>query len=226
MRPPPEPKPEPEPEPAEADTPPTAAQVRARKPRRFLVGLEGVAILTPALRPRILGIDRRFLGETTTLGGVGVFGRWRAVDWLALDLAVRSGSIRFQGDEGGASIAEDVLLAEAGALLFLARGDIGHLAIDGGLGGLAHQISYTAADGTSGRQRVGAALFRVGLDIELLLTRLAFVISLRAHGVVTDRARTRVSGALFEGAPEALRQAPLPVFQTYVIGSAGVAYRF
>ncbi|MCA9660572.1 MAG: hypothetical protein KC486_19680 [Myxococcales bacterium] len=208
------------------DERPPAAPTADGKPRRFMIGLEGVALLTPALRPQLIRVDRRYVGETTTLGGAGVFGRWRAVDRIALDLGVRAGSLRFQDAEKGDLVAQDLILAELGALLFLARGEIGHLAIDAGFGGLAHQIRYSTAGGLEGTQRVGAALFRTGLDIELLLKRLAFVISLRAYGVITDRDRTSSKGTIFEGVDPALRSAPVPVYQTYVIGSAGVAYRF
>ncbi|MEZ4453623.1 MAG: hypothetical protein R3B09_29480 [Nannocystaceae bacterium] len=208
----------------EAPAPRRRGSTRAR---RFLFGLEGVAMLTPSIQPRILELDRRYVGPTTTLGGVGVFGRWRAVPWLSLDVGVRSGSLRLRKTESGDLISQDLFLAEVGALLYLARGEIGQLALDGGLGGLVHQIGYARGDGSgSGTQRVGAALFRVGLDIELLLTRIAFVISLRAYGVVTDRKRTVARGDLFDGVDAAGRQAPVPTFQTYVIGTGGLAYRF
>ena len=62
--------------------------------------------------------------------------------------------------------------------------------------------------------------------LELLLGRFALTFSLRAHGVVTNAARTRATGPLFSGAEESLRRAPLPRFQTYLLGSAGLLYRF
>lgn len=178
----------------------------------------------PPLRPRVAALDARYLGNSVTLGGVGALARVRLVPELALELAVRSGSLRYRS--GDDLISQDLLLAELGALLFLARGDIGHFALDTGVGGLAHAIRYDLAGGLVGAQLVGAFSVRVGADLELLLRRVALTFSLRAHGVVTDPARTRARGPLFEGADPALRQAPLPRFQTYLLGSAGLLYRF
>ncbi|HFE47439.1 MAG TPA: hypothetical protein ENJ18_18445 [Nannocystis exedens] len=191
-----------------------------------MVGLEGIALQTAPLHTQLIRFDRRYLGQSTTLGGAGLFGRWRANERIALDLGVRSGSLRLQGSEGHDLVAQDLLLAEFATLLYIAHGEIGHLAIDGGFGGLAHQIRYSRSDGREGTQRAGAALFRVGLDIELLLKRIAFVISLRTYGVITDRKRTSAQGTIFEGIDPELRLVPLPVFQTHMIGAAGVAYRF
>lgn len=205
----------------------TDAKPRSQtSPRRFMIGLEGVALQTAPLHTRLVRFDRRYIGQNTTLGGAGIFGRWRANDRVALDLGVRSGTLRVERAESEDLVAQDLLLAELGALLYIAHGEIGHLAVDGGVGGLGHQIRYSSSDGREGTQRVGAALFRVGLDIELLLNRLAFVISLRAYGVITDRKRTRSEGTIFEGVEPSLRLAPVPVFQTHMIGAAGVAYRF
>jgi len=190
-----------------------------------MIGIEAVAIQAPPLHTHLIRFDRRYIGQNTTLGGAGIFGRWRANDRIALDLGVRSGSLRVQR-ESDDLVAQDLLIAELGALLYLAHGEIGHLAIDGGLGGLGHQIRYSRSDGLEGTQRVGALLFRVGVDVEILLKRLAFVISLRAYGVITDRKRTQSRGAIFEGEDPAYRLAPVPVFQTNMVGTAGVAYRF
>jgi len=197
-----------------------------RSTRRFMVGLEGVALQTAPLHTHLIRFDRRYIGRNTTLGGAGIFGRWRANDRVALDLGVRSGTLRVERAESEEFVAQDLLLAELGALLYIAHGEVGHLAIDGGFGGLGHQIRYSRRDGREGAQRVGGALFRAGLNIELLLNRLAFVISLRAYGVITARKRTRSEGTIFEGVEPSLRLAPVPVFQTHMIGSAGMAYRF
>ncbi len=210
----------------EAETEADAKPRTETSARRFMVGLEGVALQTAPLHTRLIRFDRRYIGQNTTLGGAGIFGRWRANDRIALDLGVRSGTLRVERAESEDLVAQDLLLAELGALFYIAHGEIGHLAVDGGVGGLGHQIRYSRGDGREGTQRVGAALFRVGLDIELLLNRLAFVISLRAYGVITDRRRTRSEGTIFEGVEPSLRLAPVPVFQTHMIGAAGVAYRF
>lgn len=62
--------------------------------------------------------------------------------------------------------------------------------------------------------------------LELRLRRLAFTASLRSYGVITDVARTRSRGLLFADADAAERRAPLAVFQTHLLGSVGIAYRF
>jgi hypothetical protein len=192
--------------------------------RRWALGIEGVALQIPPLRPRVAGLDARYLGNSVTTGGVGALARVRVRPELALELAVRSGSLRYRS--GADLLSQDLLLAELGALLFLARGDIGHFALDAGVGGLGHRIRYELDGGRTGAQLVGAFTVRVGADLELLLRRVALTFSLRAYGVVTDLARTRASGALFAGASAALRQAPLPRYQTYLLGSAGLLYRF
>lgn len=206
--------------PAPAEAEPRLSERRPR--RRWSLGVEGVALQIPPLRPRVVDLDARYLGNTVTLGGVGALARLRLVPELALELAVRSGSVRYRS--GGDLISQDLVLAELGALLFLARGDVGHFALDAGIGGLAHGIRYELEDGRVGAQLVGAFSVRVGADLELLLRRVAVTVSLRGHGIVTDTARTRALGPLFAGS--AHREAPLPTFQTYLLGSAGLLYRF
>ncbi|HEY8380156.1 MAG TPA: hypothetical protein VIK91_26885, partial [Nannocystis sp.] len=192
--------------------------------RRWAIGIEGVALQIPPLRPRVATLDARYLGNSVTTGGVGALARVRVRPELALELAVRSGSLRYRSRAD--LISQDLLLAELGALLFLARGDIGHFALDAGVGGLGHRIRYELAGGRTGAQLVGAFTVRVGADLELLLRRVAVTFSLRAYGVVTDLARTRATGPIFADAAPALRQAPLPRYQTYLLGSAGLLYRF
>jgi hypothetical protein len=192
--------------------------------RRWALGLEGVGLQIPPLRPRVADLDPRYLGGSVTLGGVGAVGRVRVVPEIAIELAVRSGSVRYRS--AGDLVSQDVLLAEIGALVFLARGEVGQFAFDAGVGGLAHSIRYELGSGQSGAQLAPAFSVRVGADLELLLGRFALTFSLRAHGVVTDAARTRATGPLFSGADESLRRAPLPRFQTYLLGSAGLLYRF
>lgn len=198
--------------------------VPAPRERRFLLGIEGVGVMAPALRPRITSIDGRYLGGSVTLGGVGVVGRFQAVPRIGLELGVRSGSLRYRNKAD--VISQDMVMAELGVLLYVLRGKVGHFAVDAGGGGMVHAIRYELAGRPSGTQLVGAGLVHIGADLELRLRRIAFTASLRALGVVTDVARTRTGGALFTGASEALRRAPVAVFQTYLLGSVGIAYRF
>ncbi len=197
---------------------------RAPRERRFLLGIEGLGVMVPALRPRITTFDARYLGSSVTLGGVGIFGRVQAAPRIGLELGVRSGSLRYRNQAD--VISQDMVLAELGVLLYLLRGKVGHFAVDGGGGGLFHAIRYELAGRPNGAQIVGGGLVHVGADLELRLRRIAFTASLRALGVVTDVARTRARGALFDGASEAQRRVPVAVFQTYLLGSVGVAYRF
>jgi hypothetical protein len=54
----------------------------------------------------------------------------------------------------------------------------------------------------------------------------AFVLSFRSYGVFTMRDQVRNRGALFAQATREARRAPVATLQTYLIGSAGIAYRF
>lgn len=205
-----------------------AAEPRPRRveprPRRFMVGIEGVGLQVPALRPRITTIDPRYLGRSVTLGGFGLFGRWQAANIVGLELGVRSGSLRYRNTRD--VISQDMVMGEAGVLLYLARGAIGQLALDAGGGALVHAIRYELEGRPTGTQIVRAGLIRVGVDLELRLRRLAFTASLRSYGVISDVARTHTRGPLFEDVSEAVRRAPVAVFQTHLLGSVGIAYRF
>ncbi len=189
-----------------------------------MVGIEGLGLQVPALRPRVSVIDPRYLGRSVTLGGFGLFGRWQAARIIGLELGVRSGSLRYHNR--GDVISQDMVMGEAGVLLYVARGTIGQLAVDAGGGGMMHAIRYELADRPGGTQIVGAGFVRVGVDLELRLRRVAFTASLRSYGVISDVARTRSSGELFADVSEAMRRAPVAVFQTHLLGSIGIAYRF
>nr|WP_293179302.1 hypothetical protein [Nannocystis sp.] len=203
---------------------PTTATAADPRPRRFMVGIEGLGLQVPALRPRVSVIDPRYLGRSVTLGGFGLFGRWQAARIIGLELGVRSGSLRYHNR--GDVISQDMVMGEAGVLLYVARGTIGQLAVDAGGGGMMHAIRYELADRPGGTQIVGAGFVRVGVDLELRLRRVAFTASLRSYGVISDVARTRSSGELFADVSEAMRRAPVAVFQTHLLGSIGIAYRF
>jgi hypothetical protein len=216
------------PQPKRADPGPLRLEPRSRRaeprPRNFMVGIEGVGLQVPALRPRITTIDPRYLGRSVTLGGFGLFGRWQAAKIVGLEVGVRSGSLRYRN--AADVISQDMVMGEAGVLLYLYRGNIGQLAIDTGGGALVHAIRYELAERPTGTQIVRAGLIRVGVDLEVRLRRLAFTASLRSYGVISDVARTHTRGPLFADVSEALRRAPVAVFQTHLFGSVGIAYRF
>jgi hypothetical protein len=191
--------------------------------RRFLLGVEGVVVQAPPLRPEIVRFDPRFLGRSASLGGLGVVGRLQLHPRIGVEAVVRSGSVRYAGrdDDDGPVVSQDQVMADLGVLLYVARGDIAQLAFDAGVGGMGTRVVYEL--GREGTQLFGSGVVRVGADIEFLTKRIAFVVSVRSYGVLTDRDRVRQRGALLEG--RSLR-APVAALQTFFVASAGVAYRF
>jgi hypothetical protein len=197
----------------------------AARARRFMVGLEGVGMQVPTLKTPIATVDPRFVGSTTTLGGVGLFGRFRPRPIVGVDLGVRSGSVRYKGEEDDDVMSQDLLAVDAGVLLYLAHGEVGQLALGAGMGGLCHRVRYEFDD-RRGTQTFGSGLVRLGADAEFLVKRVAFVLSLRSYGVFTARDNVANRGAIMRDASENARRAPVETLQTFVVASAGVAYRF
>lgn len=198
-------------------------QQRRRKPRRVLIAIEGVAMQVPTLRPDVVTLDRRFLGATTTLGGAGLLTRFRPNPWIAIEGGIRTGSVRYRSfaDET-LQVSQDLVLFEAGVLLYVARGRYAHLGVDAGGGGFYNRLRYVTVD-SEGVQSYGSGALRVGLNLEVLLRRIAFVFSLRSYGLIASR-YARVSGPLFDGSETT--QTPVAHLQTYLVGSFGVGYRF
>lgn len=218
------------PEPAVVDSsssPSPTEPATTPKVRRFMVGLEGVGMQVPALRSPVVDIDPRFTGHTVAMGGLGAFGRWRMVPLVGLDLGVRSGSVRYRDDasDANAVVSYDLLMAEAGLNLFVARGDIGHLGLEAGGGGMFNLIRYDVGDERSS-QAFGSGFVRAGVGAELLTRRVAFLFALRVYGVMTDTASAKNRGELFAGQSKRALAAAVAPLQTFVVGSLGVAYRF
>ncbi len=206
-----------------------AVQGRAKGPpdgRAFAVGVEGAVLTTPPLRTRAVYIDPRFVGRSMALGGLGVFGRYRPSAFIGFDASVRTGSVRLRAEDNDTTVSSDQVMAEGGALLYLGRGDVSQFALSGGIGGLFHRVRYELDSGLDGTQTFGAFTIRVGAEAEFLVNRIAFVLSFRTYGIITPRSRANSTGALFEGRSESDRLAPVATFQTYLAGSAGIAYRF
>jgi hypothetical protein len=201
----------------------------AAKERKFLVGLEAVGLQVPALRSPVVGIDPRFSGETVAMGGLGAFGRWRPVPLVGIDLGIRSGSVRYRNTRGETEsvVSQDLLMPEAGFELFVARGDVGHLELDAGGGGMFNSIRYELGpDSERSTQTFGSGFIRAGVGAELLTKRIAFVFTLRVYGVLTDTERVKNTGPAFIGLPDSAKQAAVPALQTFVVGALGIAYRF
>jgi hypothetical protein len=213
------------PEPASKDEAEPAKKDAGVTSRRFMVGLEAVGLQVPALRSMVADIDPRFVGSTATMGGAGLFGRFRAVPLVAVELAVRSGSVRYRDDADDDVVSQDLILADTGVLLYLARGEVGQLALDAGIGGIFNRVKYELAD-REGTQAFGSGFVRVGVDAEFLVKRVAFVLSLRSYGVFTVRENVRNKGEIMAQASADARRAPAPALQTFVAAAAGVAYRF
>ena len=223
--------------PAEAPTPAAKAEAPGGDPkddapkgppdgRAWALGVEGSILTTPALRTRVVYIDPRFVGRSTALGGLGVFGRYRPLSFIGFDANIRSGSLRMRSQDDDTTISTDQVLADVGALLYLGRGKVSQFALSSGLGGQFQRVRYELDSGLRGTQAFGAFTIRVGAEAEFLVGRVAFVLSFRTYGVVTPRANTRSSGGLFEGKTGEDTKAPVAAFQTYLAGSAGIAYRF
>lgn len=194
--------------------------------RAFALGVEGTILTAPPLRTRVVYVDPRFVGRSTALGGLGVFGRYRPLSFIGFDANIRTGSMRLRAQEDDTTISTDQVLADLGALLYLGRGKVSQFALSGGLGGQFQRVRYELDSGLRGTQSFGAFTIRVGAEAEFLVNRVAFVLSFRTYGVVTPRKNARSSGALFNGRSGEDTYAPVAAFQTYLAGSAGIAYRF
>ena len=194
--------------------------------RAWALGVEGTILTTPPLRTRVVYVDPRFVGRSTALGGLGVFGRYRPLSFIGFDANIRTGSLRLRAEDDDTTISTDQVLADVGALLYLGRGKVSQFAVSSGLGGQFQRVRYELDSGVRGTQSFGAFTIRVGAEAEFLVNRVAFVLSFRTYGVVTPRSNTRTTGALFEGRSAADTDAPVATLQTYLAGSAGIAYRF
>jgi hypothetical protein len=199
-------------------------EAEARRPRRFLVGLEGVGFQVPALDPQAARFDPRYVGRTVALGGAGLLARALVAPFVALEFGARSGSVRYRSESRADVVSHDLVTFELGTVLWLVRGDVARLGIDGGVGGVFQRVAYEIGEDPRSTQRFGSLLARAGADAEFVLRRVAVVLSLRSYGIVTGRERTHVSGPAFEG--DASAAAPVSTYQTYLAASAGLAYRF
>ncbi|MEE9383445.1 MAG: hypothetical protein V3V08_08530 [Nannocystaceae bacterium] len=203
--------------------------LQAGPQRRFMIGIEAVGMQVPPLRSTVVKIDRRTVGDTATLGGVGLFFRFRPTDPVGVDATIRSGSLRYV-DTSRASdsvISQDVVSADIGTIFYLARGEMGGVGVDAGLGGIYNRVGYALGEDPASSESFGSFMARVGFNVELVTTRVAFVFAVRSLGVITPRGGSTQEGPAFQGATTAKRRPPpSPTFQTFVVGSAGIAYRF
>lgn len=201
----------------------TAARVPPTGPPpdglRFMIGLEGLIFSAPPLKAPRLRIDPRNVGRSVAMGGIGLFGRFRPISAIAVEVGVRSGSVRYNSQTSNASMSQDQIAADAAVLVYLARGQIAQFALSGGMGGMWNRIGYEYAGDTS-RQTFGSVVFRVGGEAEFLLKRVAFVLAFRNYAVLTPRDRVNNRGQ-DEDAP-----APVATFQSALMGSVGIAFRF
>ena len=190
-----------------------------------MIGIEAVGMQLPPLRTAVVDLDPRFLGDSVALGGAGVFARYRPVPLVGFDVGVHSGSVRYRDRDDDQNVSQDVVMAEAGVLLYLARGELGQFALDGGLGGAWNRVGFDLGE-LEGTQQFGTGFVRGGVNAEFLVKRVAFILSLRTYGVFTDRDAVRNKGELMDRVNEEARKAPVATLQTYVVASVGVAYRF
>lgn len=190
--------------------------------RRWMVGLEGVVLQTPPAQPPVITLDRRTVGRSAASGGVGLFGRYRPIRFIALDLGARTTRISYQGKKANDTVREDHVMADAAVLLYLGRGEIAQFAVSGGVGGQYLRFQYDLESGPDGTQAYGSALFRAGAEAEFLFSRFAFLLAVRSYGVWTDVDRVRATGDLGVAAAEP----PIAALQLYLYGSAALAVRF
>jgi hypothetical protein len=194
--------------------------------RAWMIGLEGVILQAPPLRSRVVYIDPRFVGRSVAMGGGGLFARYRPIQFIGVDVGAHTGSVRYRGQDSETVVSQDQVLFDAGLLLYLGRGDVAQFALSGGVGGQYSRIGYELESGLEGTQTFGSALFRLGAEAEFLVKRVAFVLSFRTYGVLTDRDRVSNKGELLQGDTGPRTLAPVATLQTYLLGSAGIAFRF
>jgi hypothetical protein len=193
--------------------------------RKWMIGVEGVVIQAPPIRPEVVYLDPRFIGRSIAMGGVGLFGRYRPSPYVGFDLGVRSGSVRYQnrGDKSN-QVSQDQVMADLGVLVYLGRGEVAQFALSGGVGGLYNRIGYDLGS-RDGVQTFGSGLVRVGGEAEFIVKRVAFVLSFRTYGIFTNRDATQTRGEVFSSDTVDDR-APVATYQTFLVGTAGIAYRF
>ena len=196
----------------------------ARPTRRWSFGLQGVGMQVPVLDSPLARIDPRFVGRSVTMIGVGLQGRFTPVHLLSLEVGTWSGSVRYR-DGDRASVAHDVVLTDIGTVLWVWSSQAGRFGIDGG-GGAGFNLARYDLQSGEGRQRWASGFVRSGLDVEVLTRRVSFSFAVRFFGVMTDRRSVANRGEVLAGASGEAERAPVATFQTYVVGSAGVAYRF
>lgn len=194
--------------------------------RKFMVGLEGVLLSSPPIQSRVIQIDPRFVGRSVALGGGGLFGRYRPISLLGVELGVRSGSLRYKSRNNEDTVSTDQILADVAALIYLGRGEVAQFALSGGIGGMWNRVGYERGTGEDGVHTFGSVLFRVGGEAEFLVKRVAFVLSFRNYAQLTNPNWVSRRGGLLSANTVANTTAPVARFQTILVGSAGIAYRF
>lgn len=193
--------------------------------RRFVLGVSGVIVSAPPIDPDVVSLDPRQTGRTATLAGGGLWGRYRPVSMLGVELGVHTGSVRYRSNSNTSDllISHTQVLIDGAALLYLGRGAVAQFALSGGIGGLISTVGYEQGN-LDGSQTWGSAVFRIGGEVEFLLKRVAFTLSLRNYAVLTKRDHVRNRGEFVMRS--ATRLAPVATFQSMVFASIGVAYRF
>lgn len=204
----------------------TPAKAESKATRRYLIGLEGVGLQGPTLRLHVAELDLRTVGERTSFGGFGIMGRVAASDRVSAQLGVRTGMVKFRDGRQGRELRHSLTLVSAGAIVFVASGQMGRLGLEGGAGGMWNRLSYELGDLGAGVQRFAAFQTYVGLAGEFEAKRIIVTISLRSYGVVTKQAAAKVEGPLFEGVEPESTHAPVARLQAYLAAALGVAYRF
>jgi hypothetical protein len=206
---------------AESASETSAPKETPAPPRKFLVGIQAVGIQVPPIRPYRIELDRRFVGNTATMAGLGIMGRYRPVERVSVELGIRSGSARYELSDDRV-LSHDMVLADMGLVLWVAHGKGGRVGLDMGVGGAFNALRYNLGPRSS--QIFGFGHVRGGATAELSFRRFAFLFAVRAFGTFTG-GNSANRGPLFDGAG-AEAEAPIPKLQLIVAGSLGVGYRF
>src|SRR5690606_37303884 len=116
------------------------------------------------LRTEMMFLDPRFVGRGVAMGGLGLFGRFRARPLVGFDVNVRSGSVRYRDRDSEDVVSHDLIATDLGVLLYLGRGQVAQFAASGGMGGTYNRARYELEQGPSGTQQWGSGFVRVGAE--------------------------------------------------------------
>ena len=209
--------------------------VRRRVPQ-LAIGLLAAGVLIPLVVAAYvvlsgrnwvaLTLDAQFLAWVMTAGIAAILARVIASDRVSAELGLRNGMVRFRDTRQSREIGHNVTLLPAGAVLFMASGQMGRLGLEGGVGAMWNRINYQLGGDNVGIQRFTAFQSHIGIAGEFEAKKLTVTISVRSYGVVTRLDSGRREGKLFDASTKSEQLAPVPRLQAYLAASLGLGYHF